>query len=125
MNPLDYCSLEMSRKLADAGIVLETNMNWANVKGYDDVEEWELNYSWGEYPAPSMSELWRELPEDIVDEGMAYRRMLSVEGLPLKTVAGYYHCTQVIPWLVKYSSVNPCDALAELLILVRKEAGDE
>lgn len=68
----NYTSLEMSRKLVENGIVLETEKVWAFVPGDitkpDSPGKWALIskplYPYKEqYPAPNLSELWRELPE--------------------------------------------------------------
>ena len=65
MNELNYASLEASKKLYEAGIVLETECYWH----FNDYKyEWQLERrdyfteNIGLIPAPSMSEVWRELP---------------------------------------------------------------
>jgi hypothetical protein len=79
MNPLDYGSLEACQRLVKAGIVLETE-RYHETHGIDcyelvtkekrdayldDVNKKHVslfNFKW--VPAPSMAEVWRELPED-------------------------------------------------------------
>jgi len=70
-NPLNYASLEASKRLAEAGIVMETEAKyvvWSN-------DKIELCYTSEYYqaekikgvrviPAPSMAEVWRALPDD-------------------------------------------------------------
>ena len=110
MNPLNYASLEASKKLVEARIVLKTDIQWANVIGFDGSEDWELNASWGEYPAPTMADVWRELPDDIdghelgmgKEDGESYVFYKSLKDFPYNT--------------------NPTDALTDLLIWARKEA---
>ena len=68
MNELNYASFEASKRLVDAGIVLETESCWRY--GLDD--KWSLvSVDWATtmmsntlkvIPAPSMAEVWRELP---------------------------------------------------------------
>jgi len=116
MNPLNYTSLEASKRLVDAGIVLETEALW--VKWYFDSStnmnyhpyEWRLMYrgltqdDLKSIPAPSMAEVWRELPDVMA---MNHRN-------------GETEC-----WLEtgsdSFASTNPTDALIDLLIWVRKE----
>jgi hypothetical protein len=67
MNDLNYATLEASKRLVEAGIVLETDCCWM----YHSVKKrWKLAFRSGLYnigsqiiPAPSMAEVWRELPE--------------------------------------------------------------
>ena len=68
MNELNYGSQPASQKLADNGIVLETDFRWAT-----HGTEWELIPSdsnldgWiTSYPAPSMAEVCRLLPLDLM-----------------------------------------------------------
>jgi hypothetical protein len=127
MNTNNYGTLPACQALVQAGIVMETDCVWF----YGSDHEWHITGQWlaakapQQVPAPSMVEMWRELPEDMSDGPMKYRKVLSVEGLPLKTVAGYYHCAQVIPWLVKYSSANPTDALIYLRIWLEGRKGEK
>jgi hypothetical protein len=111
MNEANYASLEASKRLVEAGIVLETDAVW--VKWYSD------NYPHGEYrlvykalvqieefneqyPAPSMAEVWRELPDVMA---MNHRN-------------GETEC-----WLEtgsdSFASTNPTDALIDLLIFIK------
>jgi len=64
MNELDYGSLEACKKLAENGIVLNTKEFW-----YRYGDKWEdgpriFIVAVERMPRPSMTELWRELPED-------------------------------------------------------------
>lgn len=132
MNPLNYASLEASKRLAEAGIVLETEALW--VKWYFDSStnmnyhpyEWRLMYrgltqdDLKSIPAPSMSEVWRELPETALqpcrDTTTGYcHEYLSLQKDGDLTVAGYGEYSEI------GRNSNPTDALIDLLIRVRKE----
>jgi hypothetical protein len=55
MNEQNYASFEASKKLFDAGIILETKeYHWVEME--DRCDEFAV-------PAPSFGEVWRELPE--------------------------------------------------------------
>lgn len=110
MNELNYASFEASKKLYEAGIVLGTDAVW-----YEDyttsrprwiiLHRGVLNTTEKTLPAPSMTELLREMPIET-----------SVE----KTDDGGY----IVPawkWNRYYCNENPADALIELLIWLRKE----
>ena len=111
MNELNYTSLDMSRKLVKAGIVLKTEAKWII---------WptglaELVYSWQYrdadvevFPAPSFTELWRELPAFVgltkQPDGISKCWVESLTGDMMIKV---------------FFNANPADALAELLIFVK------
>ncbi|OPZ40055.1 MAG: hypothetical protein BWY95_02774 [Bacteroidetes bacterium ADurb.BinA104] len=111
MNPLNYASLEASKRLVEAGIVLETDFYWASV----DMENWSLctiphKVGFKEYPAPSMSEVWRELPyAATIYKGPRYNSAWIEHGMDNTEI---------------YKN-NPTDALIDLLIWVRKEASND
>ena len=132
MNPNNYASLEASKRLVEAGIVLETEALW--VKWYFDTStnmnyspfEWRLMYQSLtqvdlEYiPAPSMAEVWRELPETIDEYDLTCEKIFN-GGMQ----AGYTTCdVSGLRWKVLLNAANPTDALIDLLIWVRKEADD-
>ena len=126
MNPNNYTSLEASKRLVEAGIVLETEALW--VKWYFDTStnmnyspfEWRLMYRSLtqvdlEYiPAPSMAEVWRELPE-----ASAYLHTNR------ETEAWLEDEGDIVPKSESFANINPADALIELLIWARKEASHE
>jgi hypothetical protein len=67
MNPLNYASLEASKRLVDAGIVLETDQQWyhlVNGDWYLSGDDCPMVQITEDIPVPSMAEVWRELPED-------------------------------------------------------------
>ena len=138
MNPLNYASLEASKRLIDAGIMLETDFYHCPIGLKDGDREnrasdnivYEIRESLGRFapglhnqyykrciPAPSMAEVWRELPP---------------QGCYLTANQGYYHAW--IEWTdfeghgkscEAKENTNPADALIELLIWEWKEASHE
>ena len=65
MNELNYASLEASKKLHEAGIVLETDALWSLfLDGFHLIMKTELHPLVENYPAPSMAEVLRELPNN-------------------------------------------------------------
>jgi hypothetical protein len=108
MNPNNYAILEASKRLVEAGIVLETDAGWV-IDGYD----WMLMpkdkmASWAHFiPAPSLAEVWRELPNGCyiqqVEDGF-------VVGMDNGTVSVHTRHT---------TEANPTDALISLLIWVK------
>jgi len=127
MNPLNYASLEASKKLAEAGIVIETEKYWYHNTFYDSyelVDEIKHYLSKKDYcPAPSMAEVWRELPESVVVSTMTCALLCSTTLMIWRfhdlTEVGYWWHEEVI---ASKSNINSTDALIDLLIWVRKEA---
>lgn len=117
MNPLNYASLEASKRLYDAGIVLETEGLW--VKWYFDTStnmnfhpfEWRLLYrgltqdDLESIPAPSMAEVWGELPDSI---------QLFKDPIIKQSVVRLFNSET-------FAETNPTDALIDLLIWVRRK----
>lgn len=108
MNPNNYASLEASKRLVDAGIVLETEAVWSRGGG-----EWHLAQNSDsilllpKIPAPTMAEVWRELPEHSTIR--KYNKEYWVWIADGTGASGVYR------------KINPTDALIDLLIWVRKE----
>ena len=108
MNELNYASLEASKKLVDAGIVLETecfccrdNDGWY----FRDDENSERDIL-ETIPNPSMAEVWRELPDSTcINKDGDYTKCWVDSNMSLKV----------------FQNENPTDALIDLLIFVRKE----
>jgi hypothetical protein len=112
MNKDNYVTLPVAQRLVEKRIMLETDAWW--ILGFDGkyslvhcatkVMMSVIKERPGSIPAPSMSELWRELPEGTITlNGIGRELYCSCQG------------SQIL------HNVNPCDALAELLIWVRKE----
>jgi len=120
MNPNNYGSQPACQRLADAGIVLETELWWTLVgSGYGDDWQWQLSFSnkrdylspndyqiKESYPAPSMTEVWRELQKT----GRAFQ---------IETDGAVSHTREIWDTQV-FTSTNPTDALIDLLIWVRQ-----
>ena len=142
MNEANYASLEASKRLVAAGIVLETDAVWiadeyppfgASMKiilKWDIRNKKELIFANfgklpnGTVPAPSMAEVWRELPETALqpcrDTTTGYcHEYLSLQKDGDLTVAGYGEYSEI------GRNSNPTDALIDLLIWTRKEANHE
>lgn len=122
MNPNSYCTLEASQRLVAAGISLETDYLWCETN-----RGWRLHpkskagmYRWkATIPAPSMGELWRELPGELWWENRWLLKHLYQD--QVFTYAEY--CGYEDHALAKQcQNTNPTDALIDLLIWVRKEA---
>ncbi len=118
MNPNNYASLAASKRLVEAGIVLETDFQWDMRYPLHEYVLYE-NISDSSISAPSMAEVWRELPEDIKIpaigtrfDGEEYLTICKESG---RTIAGYGYYPNV------KISANPTDALIDLLIWARKE----
>ena len=121
MNELNYASLEASKRLYEAGIVLETDYYWWLMVDFDGHYVWELKSN-GLYgpdciPAPSMAEVWRELPEEIGTDRLEL--MMWKEGD--FTICCYGDDRKEV-WRGRQESKNPADALIELLIWLKGEA---
>ena len=115
MNELNYASLEASKRLGDAGIVLETDCFWSELYGL-----WRLirHCIANTIPAPSMAEVWRELPSYIGDDFY-----LAISKDDTQTVCGYSKIDGFDRYVSKGNqrNDNPTDALIDLLIWVLKE----
>ena len=123
MNNLDYASFEASKKLHDAGIMLETEKYWAwdNDKRYIShiprlMNKGGANSHNNMIPALSMAEAWRELPECITKGGTIQYLEMGKTGS--KTYAAYDFADDYILF------DNPTDALIDLLIWVKEQNKD-
>ena len=109
MNEANYASLEASKRLVDAGIVLETEKSWImSSTGWELADNIKYYGFWKDakkYPAPSMAEVWRELPD-------------ATQIILIKR--GVFHVVHYASNTI-YTRKNPTDALIDLLIWVRKE----
>ncbi len=118
MDERNVASLEASKRLHDAGIILETDAVWEGKEGQTRLNL-KANCPDG-FPAPSMAEVWRELPEGIMVNGSW--APLFVNKISCGTSVGYRIEHHII---IHFSNENPTDALIDLLIFVRKEQGNE
>lgn len=119
MNKLNYATFEVSKRLFDAGVVLETENYW-RIYGVDEDPVIELVTAkhrldgWDKcnlttYPAPSMAEVWGELPDGCI----AYK--------------GIFHTEAYRKFGAQESKMNthPTDALIDLLIWVTEQKRKE
>jgi hypothetical protein len=125
MSEQNYASLEASKRLVAAGIVLETDVAWLNYGDFWElVERLDREANENLVPAPCMAEVWRELPETALqpcrDTTTGYcHEYLNLQKDGDLTVAGYGEYSEI------GRNSNPTDALIDLLIWVKKEARDE
>lgn len=118
MNPLNYASLEASKRLADAGIVLETDFYWYRISktAWRLINKVQIGPGRA-IPAPSMAEVWREFPGELHNVGA----LLADKTTGGDTYAGYV--TSLEHEVKGYIDRNPADALIDLLIWVKKGGG--
>jgi hypothetical protein len=125
MNPNNYASLEASKRLVEAGIVLETEAGWYKIyrpgcHSFDMVlslRSGNEKFYGDNFPAPSMAEVWRELPEEYYKDAtdpIRYKVLMSNQ-------VGY-HSGGKDAGIWFHIESNPADAIISLLIRVRKEA---
>ena len=137
MNTQNYASFKASKKLFDAGIVLETSFSYFQEKPSTNpnmhsfnIPQTEMPYVllgtsqrdlsgykdryYSIIPAPSMAEVWRELPWVTDNYGL-----ISMNKADNVTYCGYRKGLAIRE--PKFESNNPTDALIDLLIWVRKE----
>jgi len=124
MNPLNYATLEASKRLVDAGIVLDTEFYWRQNRidqTWKLVDYYHPDTDVKYIPAPLMAEVWRELPdqEHTVRYG-AYLEMSKIVGIDIGEQTYVAYMRDGIA-SCDYANDNPTDALIDLLIWVRKE----
>jgi len=105
MNTQNYASLEASKRLHDAGIELETEAYWIRVANSPMMLVDNRHGADEYYPAPSMVEVWRELPNNAA---------LLKNKVYYTSIGGSDNAYK------EFTSENPTDALIDLLIFVRK-----
>ena len=120
MNELNYATFESSKRLMDAGIMLkpyayffcDQSGEWKLIVGLPGIKSFVADGL--AIPAPSMAEVWRELPDFIDIETQRYRKTLYRDG-------GLSVCWFFGLQESRFQSRNPTDALIDLLIWVQKE----
>ena len=118
MNEQNYGSLEACQRLVAKGIVLETE-HWHGWDGRIYRKD-EVPYGTARVPAPSMAEVWRELPGTF-----------NGADIEIWKVANYTYCSYCDGNLQltehSISNTNPADALIYLRIWLeeRKEESHE
>jgi hypothetical protein len=115
MNPIpdNYCTLPYAKKLVEAGIVLETEYCWV-FDQYGSYLSITKHRPGKAVPAPSMTEVWRELPRYITVRDR--RHHINMDMMGENTHVTYANLSGS-----EFSNINPADALIDLLIWVRKE----
>lgn len=104
MNTQNVGSLEACQRLVDAGIELETEAYWIRVANSPMMLVDNRHGADEYYPAPSMAEVWRELPE----------------WTECKKQAVETKCVLMTKDNIKvFFSENPTDALIDLLIYIK------
>lgn len=132
MNPLNYASLEACKRLVDAGVVLETEAGWYKIfrpgsHAFDMVLSMRTGnekFYGDNFPAPTMAEVWRELPDSVDDADLVMEKTSQGDtyagyAIPVKASQGEVDSyEQEIHGLL---DTNPTDALIDLLIWVRQK----
>jgi len=121
MNTQNVGSLEACKRLADSGIVLETDFVWRlGVDGWKLLtKDWVrdmMSNTYESIPAPSMADVWRELPEQYEGE------YLQIFKDGDRTFCGRSRYGE---YADRLSSKNPTDALINLLIWCKAEASHD
>jgi hypothetical protein len=112
MNELNTASIEASKKLYEAGIVLETDCIWCQyIEGFRLIAVTELHPLVEVIPAPCFTDVWKELPWYVLRDDVNCQ--LQIEKYNTFTSAYYDGTGQ------NYTSENPTDALIDLLIWVK------
>lgn len=114
MNTQNFASLEACKRLVEAGIVLKTEAYWIRVANSPMMLVDNRHGADEYYPAPSMAEVWRELPLKESSDGTYARLLFYSHGISWITNAD----ESFFPY--KECGENPTDALIDLLIFVRK-----
>ena len=115
MNPLNYASLEASKRLVEAGIILETERYWMHYINESYLTHFhceKTEYPFFKTPAPSMAEVWREFNKYSAQEfADLVRRYFD----PRNEKGTIFYLVYV---------ARTIDALIDLLIWLKKEAAD-
>lgn len=120
MNSLNYGSREACERLFSSGIVLETefywcdNLGWVTLRPKEDVPIESCD--WKIYPALSLADAWRELPDEINDKEITHSLDVWKSGeLTYCAYTDYQNNTMPEDGI---NNINPADALIYLLIWV-------
>jgi hypothetical protein len=143
MNLNNYGTQPACQRLVDNGIVLETDCYWVKEKTNEctTLDAYELMLRRGDWfiptdpdyyysgfpiascdhiPAPSMAEVWWELPDEILHPscGRQDHHELSISKTSNEETTAWYTNTKT-----SFDNINPTDALIDLLIWLtaRKE----
>ncbi len=119
MKESNYCSLEVSKRLVDVGIEIDTECQWIKISQTGngcDTRRYVLSMckTDGFIPAPTFVEIWAELPKEYNDGVLC---MMATE---VGVEVGYYSYNNE-DMLYSLNATNPADAAAELLIWVKEK----
>jgi len=121
MNELNYASLEASKKLYEAGIVLETEAGWyrnpANEEAFLAYNLLGVEKDYLICPAPCFTDVWRELPEAYLlpNRWIAFPRLSRTGKLSFASYCSNDGESKV------FANQNPTDALTDLLVWLKGE----
>ena len=116
MNELNNATLEVSKRLTKNGIVLKTKA-WWNWNGREYVLSPAGTLLPG-FPALSLAEAWRELPEYVTKDEVTYYKTL--QSRQCYHFASYRDDGNALEGSI-FRNTNPADALISLLVWVTKE----
>jgi len=144
MNEKNCATLEASQRLVDARIVLETEAVWrcpqwglgqkephselidkglaADFRRAEIINNEAISFL---YPAPSMAEVWRELPKVIIVNGRNCFLSLTTSAFSDICYCGYLALDEYWIKVKRFAGNSPTDALIDLLIWVRREESHE
>jgi len=125
MNELNYCTRPAAERLQKAGIVMETEAHWYLIPEMNqERERWILSRDESgvmkclhRIPAPSLAEVWRELPDS---HGVC--TTLVCEKHDQETIVGYFDW-DMSQFSISYRSTNPADAAIDLKIWLEGREG--
>jgi hypothetical protein len=119
MNTKHVTSLEISKQLAEAGIVIESEYGWVGFINDNGGEYFEVRHERDSYPprypAPIATEILERLPASTC---LVKKTDLETKEKVRYNAETFTHHPAICPDL---HSENPCDALALLLIRLTKD----
>ena len=129
MNPLNYASLEASKRLVEAGIVMETEHYWMHYIKESYLTHFhceKTEYPFFKTPAPSMAEAWRELPETIKENDTVFWKALSACQVcgDYCSYTSYQNSFEGVLIGSQNYNANPTDALIDLLVWIKGHKGE-
>lgn len=120
MKEPNYCSLEASKRLVDAGIAIKTDMFWMTCANSPWLLRDNRHGADEYYPAPTFAEIWVELPAELVNVHKKERLFLDAWKNGDLFVCCYDNDIDE-KWRGVQKHKNPADAVAELLIWVKEQ----
>jgi len=123
MNPKHVTSLEISKQLAEAGIVIESEYGWVGFINDNGGEYFEVRHERDSYPprypAPIATELLERLPKYLTDEDdMNWHLNISYDDYNTPYLS---YQLNGMEWFSAVTDDTVSDALALLLIRLTKD----